>query len=131
MKKIAIVTENGTRISSHFGRAPLLKIYTIENGQVTAEEERQKAHFAGEHHHHAEDDHHHDANHHQYGKGAQMFQAFSDCQVLICGGMGQPALEKAQNAGLEVFLSGGEIETALQQYLCGELTSDERRVHTH
>ena len=123
IKKIAIITENGTRISSHFGRAPLVKIYTVENGQVLAEEERQKAHFTG--------DHHHDANHHHHGKGAQMFQTFTDCQVLICGGMGQPALDKAQNAGLEVYLSGGEIETALQQYLRGELISDPRRVHPH
>lgn len=131
MKKVAIVTENGTRISSHFGSAPLFKIFTIENGKVIGEEDRQKTNFGGHQHGHADDEHRHDEGHHQHGKGAQMFLEIADCQVLICGGMGQPAFEKAQNAGLEIFLSGGEIDAALNKYITGELGSDERRIHKH
>ena len=47
--KIAIVTEDGETISQHFGRAPYYMVYTVENGQITSREKRNKAghHTAG------------------------------------------------------------------------------------
>ncbi len=45
--------------------------------------------------------------------------------------MGTPALEKAQAAGLEVILTGGDILAGVQAYLAGQLTSDLRRIHRH
>lgn len=81
--KIAAVTDDGERISSHFGM-------------------------------------HND-----------MFAPIAGAQVLLCGGMGTPAYQKAQAAGLEVVLTGGEIEKTVQAYLQGELHSDLRRLHNH
>ena len=129
MKKIAIVTEDGQRVSSHFGQAPFFQVFSVNEGQVTAEEQRQKPYNIGHHHHH--EDHDHQQNHHHHVKGAQMFAVIADCQVLISGGMGKPAFQKAAAAGLEVFLAGGKIQDVLQAYLRGDLASDERRIHAH
>lgn len=122
MLRIAAVTEDGQKLSSHFGRAPIYRVFTIERGELTGEEERSKPHH-GEH-----GEHEHRQHDHPHGHG-DMFAPIHDCQVLLCGGMGEPAYHKALAAGLEVLLTGGEIEPALRAYLNGELKSDMRRVH--
>jgi predicted Fe-Mo cluster-binding NifX family protein len=60
-----------------------------------------------------------------------MFEPISDCQVLVAGGMGAPAWEKARGAGLAVYLAGGTIADALAAFARGDLRSDERRLHQH
>ncbi len=123
--KIAAVTEDGERISSHFGMAPEYRVFTISGGQVQGAETRAKPHHV--HHPHGHD--------HQHGHGdvghADMFAPIEDCQVLLVGGMGDPAYRKAQAVGLEVVLTGGIIQEALKAYMAGELSSDMRRVHRH
>jgi predicted Fe-Mo cluster-binding NifX family protein len=123
MIKIAAATEDSQKITSHFGMAPYYQVISIENGQVVGREQRQKP-FHAQHPH--GDDHHHNGHHHE-----DMFDPIADCQVLLCGGMGQPAYQKALAAGLQVYLVGGEIGSAVEAYLCGELYSDLRRVHGH
>ncbi len=123
MQKIAVVTENGRQISSHFGMAPAYRVYSIEDGKVVAEEERAKPH----HTHHPD----HNSGQAQHGLHEDMFAPIGDCQVLICGGMGTPAYQKALAAGLEVVLTGGEMRTAVDAYLLGQVNSDPRRVHQH
>lgn len=143
--KIAAVTDDGERISSHFGRARFFKVFTIANGQITAAEVLAKPHHASHDHDH---DHYHEHGHeptnqqielheeseshgHRFGMHNDMFAPILGAQVLLCGGMGTPAYQKAQAAGLEVVLTGGEIEKTVQAYLQGELHSDLRRVHNH
>ena len=122
MVRIAAVTEDHEKISSHFGHAPFYRVFSIEDGEVVAEEERPKPY-------HGEEGHAHE---HGGGHGhADMFAPVADCQVLLCGGMGEPAYQKAEAAGLEVILTGGGISEALQAYLNGEITSDMRRIHRH
>jgi predicted Fe-Mo cluster-binding NifX family protein len=58
-----------------------------------------------------------------------MFAPIRDCQVLLAGGMGEPAYQKALAAGLQVILTGGTIQNALQAWLKGELQTDLRRIH--
>jgi predicted Fe-Mo cluster-binding NifX family protein len=123
MQKIAVVTENGRQISSHFGMAPAYRVYTIEDGKVVAEEERAKPY----HTHHPD----HNSGQAQHGLHEDMFAPIGDCQVLICGGMGTPAYQKALAAGLEVVLTGGEMRAAVEAYLLGQVNSDPRRVHQH
>jgi predicted Fe-Mo cluster-binding NifX family protein len=119
--KIAAATEDQRNITSHFGRAPLYRVLTLDGSRIIDDEVREKAY-----HDQQEPGHHiHDNLH------ADMFAPITDCQVLLCGGMGVPAFEKAQSAGLQVILAGGEIETAVQSYLNGQLTSDLRRIHHH
>jgi predicted Fe-Mo cluster-binding NifX family protein len=124
--KIAAVTEDGEKLSSHFGRAPFYQVFMIENGQVVAREQLAKP-FHGEH---AGHEHFHDRTHQGHGH-EDMFAPIQGCRVLLCGGMGGPAYQKALAAGLEVILMGGQIEAALNAYLNGEATSDLRRIHVH
>ena len=119
--KIAIATEDQRSITNHFGRAPQFRIITVEGAQITGDEVREKPY-------HAQHEPHHPGGDHLHG---EMFAPIADCQVLLCGGMGTPAYEKAQAAGLEVILTGGDIEAAVQAYLSGALTSDLRRIHHH
>lgn len=118
MSCIAIVTEDGVQVSRHFGMAPWYLVFQVEDGQVMAEERRAKPHHTrhpqpGEQHHHHGD----------------MFAPIADCEVLIVGGMGQPAYRAAQAAGLNVVLAAGEVNAVLAAYLNGTLVSDPRRVH--
>lgn len=125
MIKIAAVTENQQKLSSHFGQAPFYHVFTVENGAVLAEEQRSKPQH-GQHGDHAHHEHGHRESSH-----ADMFEPIRDCQILLCGGMGEPAYRKALAAELEVVLTGGDIRSALRAYLNGEITSDMRRVHRH
>lgn len=120
--KIAAVTEDGQAISSHFGMAPAYRVYTVTAGQVTGQEDRAKPH----HTHHPE---HNDQHTHE--PHPDMFAPVQDCQVLLCGGMGEPAYRKALAAGLQVVLVGGPIDTAVTSFLSGSLQSDLRRIHQH
>ena len=119
--KIAAATEDGQRISSHFGMAPEFRLFTIQDGEVAAEETLAKPHHSR---------HPDGSQGHAHGH-EDMFAPIAGCRVLICGGMGTPAYEKAVAAGLEVVLTGGDIRAAVQSYLAGQITSDPRRVHPH
>lgn len=121
--KIAAVTEDGEGISSHFGMAPEVHVFTISGGKIVSEEVRTKAH----HSHHPTPEEHGAGGHHH----GDMLAPMADCQVLLCGGMGSPAYQKAVSAGLEVVLVGGPMREAVEHYLQGELSSDPRRIHMH
>jgi predicted Fe-Mo cluster-binding NifX family protein len=122
--KIAAVTEDGEKISSHFGMASAYQVFTIEDHQILNETQLPKPHHA----HHPQNEGHHEGH---SGNHDDMFAPVEDCQVLLCGGMGEPAYQRALAAGLKVILVGGEIRTAVDAYLKGELASDMRRVHRH
>jgi len=92
MIKVSIATDDGTTISQHFGQALYFNIYTLENGSVISVEMRDKAHHSHNDHSHEQDQGIH--------PGQLMIESISDCQVLICGGMGMPAYNRALNAGM-------------------------------
>ncbi len=125
MTKIAITTDDGETISSHFGQAKYFQIITLDRDRRSASELREKAtHQHGQGHEHDEPGAVH--------PGQAMVEAIRDCQVLITGGMGEPALNRAQAVGLQVILTGEkQIDRALEAYQKGQLTSDERRIHHH
>lgn len=125
MTKIAFPTDDGQTISQHFGMASYFVVASLPDGQEPAFEQRPKAHHSSHDHSHGEHDH-------QQGVGAQMFTPLSDCQVLIAGGMGQPAYDRAVQQGLQVFLTSERtIPAALAAYQAGQLQSDPRRIHQH
>lgn len=123
MTRIAFTTDDGETISSHFGQAHYFRVITIEENQAISSELREKPW-----HQHGQG--------HEMGPGVHPGQAMvdliRDCQVLITGGMGEPALNRAQAAGLEVFLTPEmQIESALEKYRNGKLASDLKRIHHH
>ncbi len=123
-EKIAFATEDGVRLTNHFGHAPYYQVFTIENGQVTAVEQRPKAR------HGAEEEHDHHEHPHRSDFAASLFASIRDCRMVVAGSMGSPAYEAARAAGLEVVLTAGDIESALRDYLDGTLKHNPRRVHS-
>ncbi|HEX7975959.1 MAG TPA: NifB/NifX family molybdenum-iron cluster-binding protein [Anaerolineales bacterium] len=127
MLKIAFPTDDGQTISQHLGQAAYFVVATLGVQDPPQLEQRAKAHHGD----HAQHDHQGEG---QIGHGmAQaMFSTLADCQVLISGGMGQPAYERAVAQGFEVILTGEkDITRALEAYQAGTLVSDPRRVHAH
>ncbi len=120
--KIAVVTEDGKTLSSHFGMAPYYRVITLQDGQVTGEITVDKPH------HTTHPDHSSPGRRHAH---QDMFAPIADCQVLLCGGMGQPAFEKAIAANLQVIMVGGDIASAVRKFVEGRLVSDLRRIHRH
>lgn len=123
--KIATISEDGTTVSQHFGRAPYYLVITVEDGKVVSKEQRDKAGHhtfsAGQHPDTAP------GERHGYDAGAQsrhatMAQSISDCQVLIAGGMGWGAYESLKGRGIETIITDVEnIEEAVRLYVEGKL----------
>jgi predicted Fe-Mo cluster-binding NifX family protein len=131
--KIAAISEDGTTIGQHFGRAPYYLVVTVENGKVVSKEKRDKA----GHHTFAVGQHLETApgERHGYDAGAQskhaaMAQSIADCQVLIAGGMGWGAYESLKSRGIETIVTDVEnIEEAVKLYLDGKLPNLMERLH--
>lgn len=129
-QKIAIPTDDGVKISRHFGSARYFHIVTWQDAaQAWQVEMREKP---GHHDHDHDHSHFHGEGHHG-GQGAgNKFALLHDCQVLIGAGMGQPAYDRLQQMGVEVILTGEKlIAPALEKYQQGVLANDMRRVHAH
>ncbi len=134
--KIAVVTDDGTTISQHFGRAAYYAVLTVEEGRIAGHELRDKlghAQFA-----HAEEaggPHHDDPRGHGFGAGAhdrhaRMAQAIADCQVLLAGGMGWGARHGLSQLGIQVVMTDIEdIHRAAQAYLDDTLQEREDLLH--
>ncbi len=125
MKKIAFPTDDGETISPHMGRAQYFLVATLADSAEASFEKREKPHHSQETEHTAHE-------HTGQGMGSAMFAPIADCQVLISGGMGEPAYEHARSLGLEVILPAEKnIPSALAAYRAGTLISDMRRIHKH
>jgi len=120
--KIAVPTDDGTTISRHFGQAAYFTVVSLENNQVASTETRAKAsHNHGDH-----------TSTQGVHPGQAMVDSISDCQVLICGGMGTPVFNRAQAAGLTVILTRlPTIDAALQAYAAGTLENEPTLIHMH
>ena len=131
--KIAVVSDDGTTIGQHFGRASLYVVVTVEDGKIVSRETRAKA------------GHHTFAAHpspdlapgtrHGYDAGSQvrhssMAETISDCHVLLAGGMGWGAYESMQSYNIEPFVTDvNSIDEAVQLYIDGKLTNLMERLH--
>ncbi len=109
--KVAIVTNDKTLVSKHFGRSQFYKIYNIENAKVIDEEIRDRF-SAHEHSSHSHNNNHDEENHQFHGhsqeaqdKHAKMTAQISDCDILIAGGMGRGAYFHFTEAGIKVIMT--------------------------
>ena len=134
--KIAVVSDDGTTISQHFGRAPFYVVITIENGKMIAREKREKpghVTFAGEPH--AHEAHGADARGHGFDAASQskhqrMASAICDCEVLLSRGMGAGAYQSLQSANIRPMITDrANIEDAVLAYLDGSLVDHTERLH--
>ena len=131
--KIAFVTDDGTAITQHFGRAGKYLVVEVADGKEISRELRNKMghrefHTAGEEKSHSNGHSHDDpANH---NKHVQMISAINDCDVVVCGGMGRGAFNSIVSLGKEVMMTNtSDINGALKGYLAGELTNMADLVH--
>ncbi len=128
--KIALVSDNGTTISRHFGRAKQYVVVTIEDGREVGREVRAKddCHSHGHGHSH-EHDHAHDHSHSDPRHDA-LIEAIRDCQVVIAGGMGAGMDQRLRSAGLTAIRTKiPSIEIAIEKYLNGQLSDMIELVH--
>lgn len=133
--KIAIITDDGKLVSQHFGRAQFYLVVTIEDGNITHREMRPKVghhqfsasgqdDHAGHHHEH----HGNDGEAHQ--KHAQMAKDITDCETVICGGMGRGAYISMQNLNIRPLVTTiHDVEEALTSLINGTLEDHAELLH--
>jgi len=131
--KIAAVSDDGTNISQHFGRAPLYVVVTVEEGKVESKETRDKTG------HHTFAAHQHPdmalGERHGYDAGSQvrhnsMAETIADCRVLIAGGMGWGAYENMKSRNIEAIVTDiRDIDEAVKLYIAGKLPNLMERLH--
>ncbi len=132
--KIAVITEDGKTISQHFGRAPYYMVATVEDGKITNHEMRDKlghAQFEAEGHDHQEDTN----GRHGYGPVAddrhgRMAQAITDCEALLCRGMGMGAYESMKARNIRPVVTDiTDIDEAIMAYANGQILDHVDKLH--
>ncbi len=132
--KIAVITDDGTTISRHFGRAANYKILTVEDGKVTMSELRAKPghdQFKENNHAHLEGS----GQRHGYGPVAEhrhhrMAEVIADCQVLLCRGMGSGAYDNMRAIGIRTIITDlASIDKAVVAFLDGSIVDHKERLH--
>lgn len=99
--KIAVTYENG-EVFQHFGHCENFKIYQVENNEIVSSEVIS-------------------ANGQGHGALAG-FLSENNINVVICGGLGEGALNALTEAGIEVCAgASGDTDVAVVSYLYGDL----------
>ncbi len=133
--KIAVVTEDRTTISQHFGRAPFYLVVTVEDGRVVSREVRDKlgpSQFSGQG---PEAPHEPDPRGHGFDPASQdrhvrMTAAIVDCEVLLARGMGAGAYESMKQAGIRPVVTDiANIDDAVAAFLGGTLADHPEALH--
>jgi predicted Fe-Mo cluster-binding NifX family protein len=131
--KIAAVTDDGERISQHFGRASHYQVLTVEDGRIVDRELRDKVghnRFAHEGHPSGSAERPHGTGPEAQSRHAKMAETISDCQVVLCGGMGMGAYRNLMDLGIRPILTEIEgIQEAAQAYIDGRLIERVDRLH--
>ncbi len=132
--KIAAVSDDGETISQHFGRAKYYIVLTIENGQISAREQREKMghnHFSGEVHvEEKADPRGHGFTPFEQDRHASMLEAIRDCQVLLARGMGSGAYFSMEKAGIRPILTSiVNIDEASLEAAAGTIVNHKEKLH--
>jgi predicted Fe-Mo cluster-binding NifX family protein len=131
--KIALITEDGKTISQHFGRAPYYVVLTIEDGNIIKREMRDKMghnQFVGQAHAEESHDVGHGMDSASHDKHIGMAAAISDCEVLLCGGMGMGAYSSMQQLNIRPVVTDLlDIDEAAQAFIDGKLIDHTEKLH--
>jgi len=131
--KIAAITDDGKTISQHFGRAALYLVATVEDGQITARELREKlghSHFSNEPHEPEAPGQPHGFSPASEDRHIRMAQAITDCQALLCRGMGAGAYASMQQQGIiPVVTDIVSIDEAVIAYVNGQIVDHTDLLH--
>lgn len=131
--KIAAITEDGITISQHFGRAPYYLVLTINDGKILARERRNKlghAQFTGEPHKPGIPGQPHGMGAGAHDRHMRMSEVISDCEALLCGGMGQGAYLSMTQRGIKPVVTDiRDIDQAAMAYFEGNIIDQVDRLH--
>jgi predicted Fe-Mo cluster-binding NifX family protein len=129
--KIACITDDGKTISQHFGRAPYYAVLTVEDGRVVSREMRNKlGHRQFQAEEHVDEQGAHGTSAASHDRHVSMAQAISDCEVLLCRGMGRGAYQSMERLGIRPMVTEvTDIEAAVQSYIDGHLEDHPERLH--
>jgi predicted Fe-Mo cluster-binding NifX family protein len=131
--KIAVITDDGTTISQHFGRAPYYLVVTVENKQIVKRELRNKlghAQFANQPHPEEQPGQPHGMDPASHNKHLQMAESIADCEALLCRGMGMGAYESMKVAGIKPVVTDiVSIDDAIMAYIKGDIVDQVERLH--
>jgi len=136
IKKIAAITDDGRTISQHFGRAQYYLVTTVENGQMIQCELRDKlghVHFSSQPHpegHVEQPGQPHGMDPASHNRHVQMAAAISDCEALLCRGMGMGAYQSMQQFGVRPVVTDiAAIDEAVTAYLDGTIVDRVEKLH--
>ncbi|UCG28472.1 MAG: hypothetical protein JSV24_03680 [Bacteroidales bacterium] len=112
--KIAIASDDGKTIASHFGRARGFVLLDIINDKISSGEYLTNT-FTGHARGLEGQDHHQDRH-------GPIMKALEECNVVISHGMGRRIYIELQEAGKEVFITTEtDVKSAADLYLRGKL----------
>jgi predicted Fe-Mo cluster-binding NifX family protein len=131
--KIAAITDDGTTISQHFGRAQYYLVATVENGQIVNRELRNKlghTHFVDLPHPEEQPGQPHGMDPVSHNKHLQMAEAIDDCEALLCRGMGMGAYESMKERGIRPVVTDiAIIDDAVTAYVGGNIVDQVEKLH--
>ena len=117
--KIAVASDDGTKISSHFGRTKGFVVFEIENKEIKNKEYLPNT-FTG----HARGIHNKGSNY--YDSHSTIIEALKDVKVVISHGMGRRLYDDLKNADIEIYVTDEtDVEEAVKLFLDGKLKNIE------
>jgi predicted Fe-Mo cluster-binding NifX family protein len=137
--KIAIPTDDGKTVASHFGRAEYFMIVELQDGKEIARRLSENLHARGHGHHghhghHEEHENHEGYGHgwhhgnHGYGEGhhhghEDVFASTGEIQAVIAVRIGPHMFEDLKERGIEIYLvrPGTDIDEAISKLASGQL----------
>jgi len=118
--KIAIASDDGKIVSSHFGRTRGFVIFEVEGNDIKSREYLPNT-FTG----HARGMHERGI-HHQYDTHSAIIEALKDVKVVISHGMGRRLYDDLKNAGIDVYVTDEtDVDEVIKLFLDGRLTNIE------
>jgi len=126
--KIAVATNDNIHVTGHLGRCRQFLVYTVEDKQITAKEERENTftHHRAEGHNHGEGHHHGHGEGHAHGDGHhshnELIEGLKDCSTVIFQSGGWRVVEDLKNNNITPFLTDEPVaDDAVTKFLNGEL----------
>jgi predicted Fe-Mo cluster-binding NifX family protein len=137
--KIAIPTDDGKTVASHFGRAEYFMIVELQDEKEIARRLSENLHARGHGHHGHHEHHEEDENHVGYGHGwhhgnhgfgeghhhghENVFASTGEIQAVIAVRIGLHMFEDLKERGIEIYLvrPGTDIDEAISKLASGEL----------
>ena len=131
--KIAVITDDGSTISQHFGRAIYYLVASVENGQIVQRELRKKlghAHFVDQPHTVEQPGQPHGMDAASHNRHLQMAETIADCEALLCRGMGRGAYESMKARGIRPVVTDiAAIDEAVMAYVKGTIVDRVEKLH--